>query len=174
MRVFPIVVPISRVVTENQDQELAVGSSKLGNSQKHVLPKGCGVIVNNTGIHYNTRNWVRPEILDPRRWLSSCPNTFDPTAAVTEDLDENTHSIPNHAKGTFMSFGEGPRACLGKRFSQVEFISIFSTLLREYRVVLGGTKPAHEVERTLRLRSGGSPVTLTTPEDVQLRLEKRW
>ncbi|RYP61519.1 hypothetical protein DL770_009773 [Monosporascus sp. CRB-9-2] len=179
MRVFPIVLPLGRIAAE--DQELVVESrpwtaaprTDTPTTRRHVLPKGCGVIVNNTGIHYNPDSWVQPEVLDPRRWLSANPNKFDPAAILTEDLDRNTHSIPNHAKGTFLSFGEGPRACLGKRFSQVEFISFFATLLSEYRVVLGGTTPAAEVERIMRLRSGGSPVTLTPPEDVQLRLEKR-
>lgn len=167
------------MVTENQEISLetkpwaSLPTPETLTTEKHVLPKGCGVVVNNTGIHYNRGSWVQPELLDPRRWLSANPNTFDPTAAITEDLDANTHAIPNHAKGSFLAFGEGSRACLGKRFSQVEFVAFFATLLREWRVELEGNVPASEVERTMRLRSGGSLVTLTPPEDVELRLEKR-
>lgn len=62
---------------------------------------------------------------------------------------------------------------MGRRFAQVEFIAFFAGLLKQHRIRLGGTVPAKEVERTLRLRSGGSPVTLVPPEDVKLQLKPR-
>jgi hypothetical protein len=38
---------------------------------------------------------------------------------------------------------------------------------------LGDGMDAKEVERTIRLRSGGSPVTLVPPEDVRINLVER-
>lgn len=72
-----------------------------------------------------------------------------------------------------MTFSEGPRACLGRRFAQVEFVAFFAGLMRRYRVKLGEGAERGRVERMIRLRSGGSPVTLVPPEDVKLNLEVR-
>lgn len=180
MRVFPIVIPIGRVVTS--DQELDVECThRTGNeageegSSRHLLPAKCGVIVNNTGVHYNTKYWQHPHILEPRRWLSASPNTYDPTSKEqgTDPIDWKSCSIPNHMKGTFLTFSEGPRACMGKKFAQAEFVAFFAHLLREYRMQLAGDVPAEEVDRAMRLRSGGSPVTLVPPEAVKLSLVRR-
>lgn len=172
MRVFPIVIPIGRQTMS--DQELHVGEKGQGSS--HLLPAGCGVIVNITALHYNTKYWPQPGVLEPQRWLSSSPNTYDPTSAKRggheDDLVEQ-HTIPGQNKGTFFTFSEGPRACMGKRFATTEFIAFFACLLKNYRIQLGPEASAEEVDRTMRCRSGGSPVTLVPPEDVKLVLVRR-
>ena len=183
MRVFPIVLPIGRLTTQAQELEVeASPNTKDGVNEgqatnTHTLPARCGVIVNNCGIHHSTKYWPHPYIIEPRRWLSSNPNTWDPTCNGSSDqnadLVKTSNRIPSHCKGTFLTFSEGPRACLGRRFAQVEFIAFFAGLLKEHRIQLGGTVPANEVERNLRLRSGGSPVTLVPPEDVKLLLIRR-
>ncbi|KAK4983975.1 hypothetical protein LTR50_006885 [Elasticomyces elasticus] len=175
MRVFPIVIPIGRMVT--REQELVVeNASKAAKSTAHVLPPNTGVIVNNTGIHHSQDYWPNPHIIEPRRWLTSCPNTYDPlhpTPAQEAEILSGTVPIPSHIKGTFLTFNEGPRACLGRRFAQVEFIAFFSRLLKQYRLTLGGVARRDEVEKMIRLRSGGSPVTLVPPEDVKVYLTSR-
>jgi cytochrome P450 len=171
MRVFPIVIPIGRQIMS--DQELYVGDKEKG--LRHILPAGCGVIVNITALHYNTNYWPQPGVLEPQRWLSSSPNTYDP-AGTKQGGDEETavqHPIPGQNKGTFFTFSEGPRACMGKRFATTELIAFFARLLRHYRIQLGPDVSAEEVDRTIRCRSGGSPVTLVPPEDVKLILVRR-
>lgn len=61
----------------------------------------------------------------------------------------------------------GAKVCSG------QVPAFFAGLLKQHRIRLGGTVPANEVERTLRLRSGSSPVTLVPPEDVKLYLTPR-
>ena len=178
MRVFPIVLPIGRMIT--QPQELTVEESSIKTphvqlSHTHTLPAQCGVIVNNTGVHYNQKSWPHPEIIDPNRWLSSSPNKWDPLTAKQEDIDafSRTTPIPSHVKGSFLTFSEGPRSCLGKRFSQVEFVAFFAGLLKDHRLQLAGRSSKEEVERSLRLRCGGSPVTLIPYDDVKISLQPR-
>lgn len=180
MRAFPIVLPIGRITTQPQELTVEVGgsSSRLINqvAYTHTLPGGCGVIVNNTGVHYNQKSWPNPAIVDPNRWLSSSPNTWDPLTVTKEDIEclrHNTHTIPSHVKGSFLTFSEGPRSCLGKRFSQVEFSAFFAALLKGSRLGLSGTATKEEVEKSLRLRSGGSPVTLIPHDDVKISLQPR-
>jgi cytochrome P450 len=175
MRVFPIVIPIGRIIT--QPHELVVETSTPDGggrtSTTHMLPSGTGVIVNNTGIHFNHRYWPHPSIIEPLRWLSANPNTYDPTSSTSPDANQAPANFPGHMKGTFLTFSEGPRACLGKRFAQVEFVAFFARLLRLYRIGLAPGLDKIVVEKTVRLRSGGSPVTLMPPEDVKLSLVAR-
>ncbi|KAL2833624.1 cytochrome P450 [Aspergillus pseudoustus] len=170
MRIFPIVLPITRKSTPSAP---ALFNPSTG--QKHRLPLGSLTVVNNTAIHYNPAYWPHPHIVEPKRWLTSSPNTYDPLSpskAHEEEIASGSAIIPGHIRGTFMTFNEGPRACLGKRFSQVEFLAFFAVLLERGRAglpernMLGMDKAAFE--RMLRLRGGGAPVTLVPPVDVQV------
>jgi cytochrome P450 len=57
-----------------------------------------------------------------------------------EDNTRNNHdgfdaeSILEPRKGTFMPWSDGPRACPGKKFAQVEFVAVIVTILRDYRL----------------------------------------
>jgi cytochrome P450 len=109
--------------------------------------------------------------------LVSDPHGFDPEKALSlaqeVEIAEGNTPMPGHRRGTFMSFGEGPRACMGRNFARAEFVAFYSRLLRKYRLKLGDGMDAKQVERTIRLRSGGSPVTLVPPDDVRIDLIER-
>lgn len=181
MRVFPIVQTLARVAVGRQ--ELQVGKSldeASGDTlSQYNLPSGTNLIINSTAIHYNPDIWPSPEVIDPRRWLVSDPHSFDPaqppTASQEAEIGRGTTSIPNSRRGTFLSFGEGPRACTGRSFARVEFLAIMSRLLRRHRLEMtdGDSNTAARVLKTARLRSGGSPITLIPPEDVRISLVKR-
>lgn len=36
--------------------------------------------------------------------------------------------------GTFIPWADGPRECVGRKFSQVEFVAVLASLFRQYRV----------------------------------------
>lgn len=171
MRVFPIVQAITRVVAGKQD--LRVGNDLCN------LPGGSSIVSNHTSIHFDPNTWPSPEVIEPRRWLVADPHGLDPTKPLTSSQEAEIHDgkvpIPSHRKGTFMSFGEGPRACLGRSFARVEFVAIMAPLLRHHRLEMNSSDPdaAARVLRTARLRSSGSPITLNPPEDVQIKLVKR-
>lgn len=176
MRVFPIVQTLARVAVGNQ--ELSIGN-KAGGTNFHSLPDGTNFITNNTAIHYNSDIWPSPDVIDPRRWLVSDPHAMDPTRPLTAtqeaEIQDGKVPIPSNRKGTFMCFGEGPRACLGRNFSRVEFVAILAPLLRYHRLEWNKSDPdmAARMLKTARLRSNGSPITLNAPEDLQIKLVKR-
>lgn len=170
MRVFPIVQTLARVSVEEQ-------AFPLGDASP-VLPKGTTFIVNNTAVHYDPAIWPSPDDIEPRRWLVADPHALDPRQPLSPkqeaEIREGAVPIPGNRKGTFLSFGEGPRACLGRSFARVEFVSIMARLLRHHRLEMTGDRAtAARVLRTARLRSGGSPVTLIPPEDVRISLVGR-
>lgn len=162
---FPVIRPIARQTTSAQ---------QLLGAHHVVLPVGTDIIVNNTALHFSEHNWPSPEIIDPRRWLVRNPNTFNPSLPPSKEQEtemrECIATTQNVLKGTFMTFGEGPRACLGRNFAKVEFVAFFSQLLRGCRLKLGPSVKPTEIERELRLLSGGSPVTLIPPHPVDIQL----
>ncbi|KAI1205731.1 cytochrome P450 [Annulohypoxylon truncatum] len=171
MRVFPIVQTLARVAVGEQGVPMDKGSA--------IVPAGTRLVVNNTAIHYDPAIWPSPDVIEPRRWLVQDPHLLDPakplTATQEAEIREGSVAIPSNRKGTFLSFGEGPRACLGRSFARVEFVSLIARLLRHHRLELADKDPAAAARhlRTARLRSGGSPVTLIPPEDVPIRLVPR-
>lgn len=72
-----------------------------------------------------------------------------------------------------MTFGEGPRACLGRQLARVEYVAFVSRMLRSYKVELEEGVDGESLERLIRCRGGGAPVSLNIPETVRLRLVSR-
>jgi cytochrome P450 len=172
MRVFPIIIPVARQTVSAQ--ELTTRSAGVLETKRIWLPGGTDIVVNNTAIHFSESYWPSPDIIDPRRWLVRDSQAFDPSKPPTKeqemDIQRCVFSTQASAKGTFMTFSEGPRACLGRNFAKVEFVAFFSRLLENYRLELGGGLSSREIERNLRLLSGGSPVTLIPPHSVNVKL----
>jgi cytochrome P450 len=177
LRVFPVVLPIGRVTSGVQSlrARTSLSHTPVSTSLKSdsiSLPDNCGVVVNITGVHYNPLCWQEPHTFEPMRWLSKDPNAFVPSQAGASELDPEAR-VPNHERGTFLTFSEGPRACLGRRFAQAEFVAFFAEILQHHRLGLAVGVDRNEVEKLFRSCSAGSPITLAPPADVGLRLEKR-
>ncbi len=86
-------------------------------------------------IHTMPRYWgVDSLVWRPSRWIVS------PIISRKDDNNHNSHnglnaeSIIEPRKGTFMPWSDGSRACPGKKFSEVEFVAVIITLLRDHRV----------------------------------------
>ena len=71
-----------------------------------------------------------------------------------------------------MTFSDGARACLGRKFAQSEYVAFVVTLLREFRVKLREEYTREDVERKIRCRCKGT-LTLAPMDDVGLVLAKR-
>lgn len=167
LRVFPVVLPIGRVACGTQSFK-----SPAANNLNSALLPNCGIVVNITGVHYNTKCWPEPEVFQPRRWLCENPNSYVPSSSSKIDLDPDVR-IPSHRRGTFLTFSEGPRACLGRRFAQAEFVCFFAEVLKHHRLRLSHGVDRKGVEQLFRSCSAGSPITLAPPSDVGLMLEQR-
>ena len=80
-----------------------------------LIPKGALVEVALDPINYNEDFWSNPKVFDPER--------MDPNIGF------------NNIEG-FLSFGAGPRACIGKRLGLLEAKMGLISFLREYEVAL--------------------------------------
>jgi cyclooctatin synthase len=111
------------------------------------VPAGADVLFSPYCVHRDPAIFRDPEQFDPDRWLP-----------------ENTSKAQREA---FLTFGAGPRKCLGQEFSMTEAALIVATVLQNYRLRPGpgtSTRPA----RTISLRPSALHMvvesrTATTP-----------
>jgi cytochrome P450 len=95
-----------------------------------------------------------------------------PASPALSISSSTSQGILKPAPGTFLPFSEGSRACSGKKFASVEFVSVVFTLLRRHRVQLA---EGCTVEWAKKVMSGRKPggITLQPPEDIPLLFTTR-
>ncbi|KAK7890212.1 hypothetical protein LTR67_008097 [Exophiala xenobiotica] len=107
-----------------------------------VVPAGTYVMTNLYGLHSDPR-WWGPDCLEwkPQRWVMIDPETGKETLA------------PPPPGAAYIPWAVGPRVCLGKKFSQVEFVAVIAMLLRSYRlkplVIEGKMKTEEQAKQAL-------------------------
>ena len=80
---------------------------------------------------------------------------------------------------TFFPWSDGPHACPGKRFAQVEFVAVLSTLLRRHSVEpvqMKGEDMAQartRVEQVLGDCVFNLTLSMREPEKIRMRLVER-
>ena len=104
-------------------------------------------------IHPTSNTDNNLEEFIPERWLiSETPDSLSSTSAPhhhdaidpsadTDDLGVNTASdtsasLYHPPKGAYIPFSEGFRACLGRRFAQVEVLAVLAVIFSQYSVEL--------------------------------------
>jgi cytochrome P450 len=153
------------------------------------------------------------ETFKPERWLADKPGphtSFDTSAtnshvdftkslaSVTDDTVDSSSdtaaSFFRPAKGAYIPFSIGPRACLGRRFAQIEVLAVLAVILKTYSVELSTDAYADprnvdqmsvdekrkvweqartEMERKIRDEAGTVVTLQLRGDNVDLKLRKR-
>jgi cytochrome P450 len=141
---------------------------------------------------FNPHRWLREECGGSASKAHSEPFTSPSSPGTPDSTDVNTHSessshprqpsmpsinqglaVFKPARGTYLPFSEGARACAGKKFATVEFVAVLVTLLRDHRLTLEEGWSAEGVAKVLQGRKAGA-LTLQPPEVIPLRLVRRF
>jgi len=137
----------------------------LSNGQQGIVPGATMIGLNAQAVHRNPRVWPHEDGKDgtweldefrPERWLLKTDKKKEMEFSfvhVTGD-DAAVDSSPDTAetlfkpqKGSYIPFSEGPRACLGRRFAQVEILAVLAVLLKEYSFELAVEQDVNGLER---------------------------
>ncbi|KAF7949293.1 hypothetical protein EAE96_008458 [Botrytis aclada] len=156
LRLMPIAETIPKV-TVGEQKVMVDGVEK-------VVPEGCFIHLNTVGTHRNPRYWPH-RVLDeggtdlndfvPERWIVEKVGESGEMTYGDEDADEDSANdgVANESstlfkpvKGAFISFSEGPRACPGKKFAQVEMIAVLTVVFQKYSVELDVSRWASDEE----------------------------
>jgi len=159
LRLIPPVIGIPKSTAIDSPQPLTL------DGRRYIVPADTKITLNAAATGRNPRYWptmVGPnatieeidEDLDtfkPERWLmdpsikKNVPKAVDTSQfkdAETEDLGgpnsaDTSASLFHPVKGAYIPFSEGHRACLGRRFAQVEVLAVLAVLFRDYTIELG-------------------------------------
>ncbi len=86
----------------------------------YTIPKGTLVFIPWNILSHDPKNFVRPDLYSPERWLNkNSKNSIHPFASL--------------------QFGHGPRKCIGQRFAELEILILTYKLLRNFRVEWAGS-----------------------------------
>ncbi|OCH86802.1 cytochrome P450 [Obba rivulosa] len=136
LRMFP---PVNGIPKRSAEDTTIVASNGAGEKCTIVVPQGTNFMIHTPGLHYNPRYWEDPYAFKPERFLGDWP------------------------RDAFCPFSAGPRACLGRRFSETEGVAILSLLVLRYRIEVR-EEPHLEKEsfdeRKARLLNSSQSITL--------------
>ncbi|KAI4098632.1 MAG: hypothetical protein LQ339_006365 [Xanthoria mediterranea] len=173
LRLIPPVPAIPKCVPPNASSQTLVIDK-----QKYTLPPATYINLVSLAAHRNPKTWpagppsdpenpVHPtsntdndlEEFKPERWLRESTQVSDSASAekdvYTEDAPNtatgtnSSHALHRPPRGAYIPFSEGYRACLGRRFAQVEVLAALAVIFKNYSVELGVERYAsdEEVER---------------------------
>ncbi|CZR53265.1 uncharacterized protein PAC_03143 [Phialocephala subalpina] len=98
------------------------------------VPPNTDISIAIVSTQHNPLYWgPDPWEFRPSRWLMP-PGYLPPPNTSNEAPAQDNILCP--PKGAFLAFSAGFRACLGKKFAQVEFCTLIAVLLKEYSVEL--------------------------------------
>lgn len=138
----------------------------------HVLPSNTAVTINVQALHTDPQVWGTDALeWRPSRWLK---DKGKPTAQ-SSNVEVDTFIEPQ--AGTFIPWADGPRACVGRKFSQVEFVAALAGLFHRYRVgpVLEHGESEAEGKRALSQMAENSAISFVTLQMLEPRARAlRW
>ncbi|KAI9846135.1 MAG: hypothetical protein M1838_001394 [Thelocarpon superellum] len=150
LRLYPPIMGIPKS-TRQHEQPLSVDGRRV------VVPAHTSIRLDAVGAQRNPRIWPRgpspPSAtlsseedlarFAPERWFVDAahaapetPMANSPTDVDGADAPEIPHTLFRPPRGAFMAFSEGPRACLGRRFAQVEILAVIAVIFRDYSIEL--------------------------------------
>ncbi|KAE8146908.1 cytochrome P450 [Aspergillus avenaceus] len=175
LRMFPPVVSVPKWTGETP-------VDIIYNNQSYLLPPGVLVSLNLGGMHYSEEYWgPNAGVFDPKRWDKQNKESFLAQNDGIEGLfgpGLEYDTIHRPVRGSFLPFSDGSRACMGKKFAQVEIVIALTTIFREYRVELAKVieHETHEdmCQRAEKvLQESLAFLTLSMRDEVPLLFRKR-
>jgi cytochrome P450 len=145
----------------------ANSTAKLG---QYIIPADTIVHLHVAGVHHDKSYWGDNVFeFDPKRWFEDL-KMADSAKLVWQEISSQQISAKSFLKAhkyEFTPFSEGSRSCLGKRFSEIEFITILSMISQKYIVAV---PPGVTTETLLECEF---KVTLSNKIPVELILVER-
>ena len=140
LRLIPPVVGIPKVTR-------TVQTITLGGRQA-IIPANTLITFNVAAAHRNPKTWPKSPSssrrnptedmasFSPERWFLPVTKAAANVASGVPTSQDSASNMFHPPRGAFLAFSEGHRACLGRRFAQVEVMAVLATIFRDYSIEL--------------------------------------
>jgi len=185
LRLFPIVTSLIKEAVQNTNitipKSFYNGNNKKEEEKEEKLlhiPKGTQIVLNVAALHYNPKYWVKPEKFIPDRFDLQNGHKIQedilPLSSTLKDKKEtqddrtqaSEHELP-YNRYAWLPFSEGHRSCIGRRFSEVEFMTILTLIIQKYSIHLSSKMNPQTVLLSTRT------ITLRPANPIELVFRKR-
>ncbi|GAW00627.1 cytochrome P450 [Lentinula edodes] len=145
LRLYPSANFLPRELTQDMAMDV-----QMPGPQKVILQKGSWIMFDLISIFRNPHTFPQPNDFKPERW----------------------NGIAEHEVGMF---GVGPRACIGRKFAQVEALHILSMILTSWKIdILTRPNENRKMYKERVLNDAGQVGTAFGLRSVPLRLIRRF
>lgn len=153
LRLFTPLIHLSKQTATQQTITTSKGS--------FWLPANTSVYVNVVALHLEPEVWRNLNLAKDERESERDEQQFRPTRWINPSGSQNLLFQP--PKGTYVPWSGGPRVCPGQKFAQVEFVSVFLTVLQKHKISAVALENENRaaVERRLEARMRDSMSVLT-------------
>ena len=174
---FPPVVGIPKQASEDTTLTYQTIADAEGNSRSETVfvPKGTDVLIDTPALHNNPLYWDKPEEFRPERFIEDYEKDAFIPYVPRPTLASCAHDHPTDHMNPFFSFSRfsaGPRACVGRRFAEVEAVAAIALFVQAFEfkaVPHAGESHAQMSKRLLRAK----PMITLTPYDMDLVMKRR-
>lgn len=116
--------------------------------ERYIVPENTFVNLLSVSSHRDPKYWGADDLDDfrPERWLLQSHTGDHSKEHEVSNTDGDDYGGPQGhdvaasllrpKKGSYYPFSEGPRACLGRRFAQVEVLAVLAVIFKDYSVEL--------------------------------------
>lgn len=103
------------------------------------IPAHTSININLQALHTDPQTWGSDALeWRPSRWLRASSSLSSISAANSNNKETqrspSSETFISPDPGTFIPWADGPRECVGRKFSQVEFVAVLASLFHKYRV----------------------------------------
>lgn len=168
-RLYPGVALITKMC--KSAQEVRVFDKTTDEPRDVTLPAECRVYLSAPGVHYHPKYWPEPWELRPERWMAqgrAGKNTESERLGRNVVAADKTRQM----RGSLLTFSDGSRACLGRKFAQAEFVAFFAVILQRFEVQFEPGTDVEQVRRDLNFKSAGT-ITMSPVRPFPLTLRER-
>lgn len=159
--VLRLYTPVAHLMREVAPGPMQVVTSSDG--KQHTMSAGMRVGVSGAMAHVSPDQWGEDALIfRPTRWLTDDDETLD-----------------DPVQRGLLAWSTGPRSCPGMKMSQVEFVSVFMTIFRRYRVqavLRAGESKAQAQRRLQRVIDDSQPLItlqMNRPKEVEVKWSRR-
>jgi cytochrome P450 len=134
------------------------------------------VLPNMIAVHTDPKHWGDDaHVFRPSRWIVPAPELSKDAIASDASFDPFPgETILETRRGTYFPWSDGSRNCLGKSFSQVEFVAVLAVLFRSnYVHIVTRPNETKQMARarfleTLQQHSFGITLMIKDPESMMV------